>query len=586
MSEITYYARNQYPNVTTNGPHLVTFPYLDRTHVHVFLDSVETTAFTWIDDTTIELDSAPNAGGQLLVIQRKTDINERSVDFTNGAELAETDLDNSALQVFYVAQETLDLHNDIVSLTSDGSIDLKNRYIINLADAVSADHAINKGQLDAVIPNLQALLDQTTTKASEAATSASNASTSETNAANSAATAVSKANSASTSETNAANSASSANTSASNASTSESNAATSASNASTSETNAANSAGAAASSESNAATSAANASTSETNAASSAATATSEAARAEGFANGVNMPSATGNGGKVLVQAANESGLEYQTLLTDAYSDATTNTKGVVKLNTATDSLSTTEAATPSAVKEVKDLLNGKAPTVHSHTTSDLPQASTAGRGIVQLDSAINSTSNTTAATSNALKVVNDAVANALSVANGKAASSHSHQSGDLPSATTTTKGIVEKATQTEMNNGTADKYPSAAEVKTYVDNNSGPAQQITTLSAPSGAFTSGSMTIVKVGRIVTISGQFDHSSSFIPQSSNNFLPSWAEPLEVEAICLSAINGTNIQMVKIDKSNLLFQISYWNNSFGFVNKTASQPFTISYIAAS
>lgn len=41
----------------------------------------------------------------------------------------------------------------------------------------------------------------------------------------------------------------------------------------------------------------------------------------------------------------------------------------------------------------------------------------------------------------------------------------------DIPDATTTIKGKVEKATQTEMNNGTADKYPDATAVKTYVDN-------------------------------------------------------------------------------------------------------------------
>lgn len=39
-----------------------------------------------------------------------------------------------------------------------------------------------------------------------------------------------------------------------------------------------------------------------------------------------------------------------------------------------------------------------------------------------------------------------------------------------VPQATTTTRGTVEKATQTEMNSGTADKYPDATAVKTYVD--------------------------------------------------------------------------------------------------------------------
>ena len=45
----------------------------------------------------------------------------------------------------------------------------------------------------------------------------------------------------------------------------------------------------------------------------------------------------------------------------------------------------------------------------------------------------------------------------------------------DLPSAATETEaGLVEKATSGEMTAGTADKYPDAAVVKTYVDNNAG----------------------------------------------------------------------------------------------------------------
>lgn len=51
------------------------------------------------------------------------------------------------------------------------------------------------------------------------------------------------------------------------------------------------------------------------------------------------------------------------------YADA----KGIVKLNSATDSTSTTEAATPSAVKAAMDKANAAAPANHTHTQF-LPQ--------------------------------------------------------------------------------------------------------------------------------------------------------------------------------------------------------------------
>lgn len=53
--------------------------------------------------------------------------------------------------------------------------------------------------------------------------------------------------------------------------------------------------------------------------------------------------------------------------------DGTLTQKGIVKLNSATDSTSTTEAATPSAVKAAMDKANAAAPASHTHTQF-LPQ--------------------------------------------------------------------------------------------------------------------------------------------------------------------------------------------------------------------
>ncbi|HAY3664382.1 TPA: phage tail protein, partial [Escherichia coli] len=79
--------------------------------------------------------------------------------------------------------------------------------------------------------------------------------------------------------------------------------------------------------------------------------------------------------------------------------DATTARKGIVQLSSATNSTSETLAATPKAVKAAYDLANGK------YTAQD---ATTARKGIIQLSSATNSTSETLAATPKAVKAVMD----------------------------------------------------------------------------------------------------------------------------------------------------------------------------------
>lgn len=91
--------------------------------------------------------------------------------------------------------------------------------------------------------------------------------------------------------------------------------------------------------------------------------------------------------------------------------DATLTSKGFVQLSSATNSASETLAATPKAVKAAYDLAAGKAPSNHTHSWEQIinvPVASLTVRGITQLSSATNSTSETLAATPKAVKAVMD----------------------------------------------------------------------------------------------------------------------------------------------------------------------------------
>ncbi|HGC4598740.1 TPA: tail fiber protein, partial [Escherichia coli] len=91
--------------------------------------------------------------------------------------------------------------------------------------------------------------------------------------------------------------------------------------------------------------------------------------------------------------------------------DATTTQKGIVQLSSDTNSTSETLAATPKAVKAAYDLAAGKAPSRHTHPWNQItgvPTASLTAKGITQLSSATNSTSETLAATPKAVKAVMD----------------------------------------------------------------------------------------------------------------------------------------------------------------------------------
>ncbi|HGC0807774.1 TPA: phage tail protein [Escherichia coli] len=91
---------------------------------------------------------------------------------------------------------------------------------------------------------------------------------------------------------------------------------------------------------------------------------------------------------------------------------------GIVQLSSAINSTSETLAATPKAVKAAYDLAARKAPSSHTHPWNQItgvPTASLTAKGITQLSSATNSTSEVLAATPKAVKAAYD-------LANGKQA--------------------------------------------------------------------------------------------------------------------------------------------------------------------
>ena len=136
--------------------------------------------------------------------------------------------------------------------------------------------------------------------------------------------------------------------------------------------------------------------------------------------------------------------------------DASLTAKGFTQLSSAINSTSETLAATPKAVKAAYDLANGK------YTAQD---ATTARKGLVQLSSATNSDSETLAATPKAVKAAYD-------LANGK------YTAQD---ATTARKGLVQLSSATNSTSETLAATPKAVKAAYDLANGKYTAQDATT---------------------------------------------------------------------------------------------------------
>ncbi|MCV5483978.1 prophage tail fiber N-terminal domain-containing protein [Escherichia coli] len=196
--------------------------------------------------------------------------------------------------------------------------------------------------------------------ASAASTSAGQASASATAAGKSAESAASSASTATTKAGEATEQASAAARSASAAKTSETNAKASETRAESSKTAAASSASSAASSASSASASKDEATRQASAAKSSATTASTKATEAAGSATAASQSKTTAESAATRAEAAADRAEEIAGAV--AMEDASLTTKGVVKLSSAVDSTSESLAATPKAVKAANDNANSRVP--------------------------------------------------------------------------------------------------------------------------------------------------------------------------------------------------------------------------------
>lgn len=120
--------------------------YLDKSYIHVYLDGVETTGYTWTSSTNIRLNTALTADTTVLLI-RKTEREYLYIEFASGSPFIEVNVDSQNTQFLHLAQELVE-GRAIPGFYGD--ISMNGYRITNLGDGTTPGDAVNKGQLDEV----------------------------------------------------------------------------------------------------------------------------------------------------------------------------------------------------------------------------------------------------------------------------------------------------------------------------------------------------------------------------------------------------------------------------------------------------
>ena len=144
------YSYNVYTGNGSTTQFTIGFSYIRREHVKVYVAFVDT-AYTYVNDTTVQLATAPGAGVRVEV-RRITPVASVLVDFADGSTLVAADLDTSNLQHLYLEQKLDDYSKQTISIDpATGLLTAANQRITNVADPVNAQDASTKAYTDAQI---------------------------------------------------------------------------------------------------------------------------------------------------------------------------------------------------------------------------------------------------------------------------------------------------------------------------------------------------------------------------------------------------------------------------------------------------
>ncbi len=159
------YAYSVYAGNGSATQYTISFPYIRKEHVKVFVNYVDTT-FTFANDSTAQLATAP-ANGLRVEVRRVTPADNVLVDYTDGSTLTAADLDTNALQQLYLDQELDDAQKQVVTISATtGLPTLSSQRLTEVADPTAAQDAATKNYVDTNFQPLDAELTELATMSS------------------------------------------------------------------------------------------------------------------------------------------------------------------------------------------------------------------------------------------------------------------------------------------------------------------------------------------------------------------------------------------------------------------------------------
>lgn len=139
---------------TSQFPINFTLGILNRDQVECTVDGISRT-FTWITDGLVLLDDDPPENGALIRFTRTTSKTELQHDYSNGAAIEETNLDESNKQNIMLVHEILDGRG---TAPQKQDLDMGGYKIINMATGEDDDDAATVEQINTVFTNIEDII--------------------------------------------------------------------------------------------------------------------------------------------------------------------------------------------------------------------------------------------------------------------------------------------------------------------------------------------------------------------------------------------------------------------------------------------
>jgi len=159
-----------------------TFPYLETTDIKVSLDTVDTTAYTLSNATTVSFTTAPTSGAAIR-IYRATNSDNLKANFFPGSAIKASDLNDNFTQNLYVTQESeFDVNSakteaasataaaNTATTTANGAVTTANTAVTTANSAVTTANTASTTATSA-----ETTANSATTTANSAVTTANNA---------------------------------------------------------------------------------------------------------------------------------------------------------------------------------------------------------------------------------------------------------------------------------------------------------------------------------------------------------------------------------------------------------------------------